>query len=226
MLRYRGQRHARVLLHSTREMVLLNRRASLGEGDEVLLLSKHMAVFIRSHLYIGVDIGVTVDSRFSSVRFFLSLSFIFVAGYVGFIFRAVLGLLPGGLAQRAGTVDVLECAGSLFVVCTMASAGVIRTLKDMTIVTIRSLGAIAKSGEGTANTCGGRDVNMGIAACIVGAVATLKVRARGHAVIGQFVGHVACLTSFARARAHELFADGNFFGIVGEFARGAENAGT
>ena len=72
--------------------------------------------------------------------------------------------------------------------------GIVRALENMTIVTVWTFGAKTESGESTANTSSGGNVNMGVAACTVGAVAAEKVRAGWHAMVGQFMRHIACLS--------------------------------
>lgn len=67
---------------------------------------------------------------------------------------------------------------------------------------------------------------MGIAACIVRAVAVLVVGASRHAIIGRLVGKVATVAVGARAGAEERLAHGHFVGVVIEATLGAERADT
>ena len=63
---------------------------------------------------------------------------------------------------------------------------------------------------------------MGVAACIVSAVATKEMSAGGNAMIGELVRKVTILANWTRTRAKEVFADGDLGGIMGESARRTE----
>lgn len=66
---------------------------------------------------------------------------------------------------------------------------------------------------------------MGIAACIIGAVAAQKVNACRHTVDRHDVTHVAVFAGGAIA-LEEGLADGDFVGVVGEATRSAERTFT
>ena len=68
-------------------------------------------------------------------------------------------------------------------------------------------------------------MNVGIAACIVRAVAAQKVGACWQSRIGNSVTEVAVGIGGAGARTKKAFADGDFVRVVGKFARRAARAG-
>ena len=92
----------------------------------------------------------------------------------------------------------------------------------MALVTVRALGAEAEGGKDTTNGSGRRDMNMGITACNVRAVAAEEVRARRHAVVCHVVRHVTVVSIRAGAASKEVLADGDSAWIVAEPAAGAE----
>ncbi len=66
---------------------------------------------------------------------------------------------------------------------------------------------------------------MGIAACIIGAVAAQEVNACRHTVDRHDVAEVAVFAGGAVA-FEESWADGDFVGVVGEATRSAERTFT
>ena len=96
----------------------------------------------------------------------------------------------------------------------------------MAFVTLLSLGAVAERGERTADGGSRGNVDVGVAACTVCAVAAQEVGAGRHAVVIKLVGHVAAFTTGAGSGVEEFLADSNFLVIVREFAGGAEFTGT
>lgn len=150
----------------------------------------------------------------------------FVAGNVRLVFRAGLGLALSSFAQSSCSVNVRELALALLAVGAVTMVGVIRTLEDMTAIALLTLGAIAESSERTANGSRRGDVDVGIAACSVRAVAAKKVRAGRDAMVRRLVRHIAIVAGLAPTIAQPFFADGDFRGIVGELAARTERAGT
>lgn len=106
-----------------------------------------------------------------------------VAGNVRLVFGAGLRLALSSFAQSSCAVNVRELALALLAVGAVTMVGVIRTLEDMTAIALLTLGAIAESSERTANGSRRGDVDVGIAACSVRAVAAKKVRAGRYAVV-------------------------------------------
>ena len=80
-----------------------------------------------------------------------------------------------------------QTASILLTICAMTMVGIVRALEDMTFVTISSLGAEPKGSEGPADRSSRGNIDMGIAACTVGAVAAKEMGASRHTVVGRIV---------------------------------------
>ena len=119
---------------------------------------------------------------------FITVLVIVAARDVGFILRAGLGLAFSSFAQSAGAIDMGKTANVLFKIRAATMVGIVRALEDMTFLTTIALGAVAKGSEGTANGSSRGNIDMGISACSVGAVAAKEMCASRHTVIGRLVG--------------------------------------
>lgn len=127
-------------------------------------------------------------------------------------------------AQVAGAIDVRKRAYAFLALCASTMVGIVRALENMAFVTISTLRAEAEGSERTANRSSRGDIDMGIAACTVRAVAAKEMGASWHAVVAGLVGEVAVASSLAGAGVQEVLADGDFRGIVGESAVRAKRA--
>ena len=118
-----------------------------------------------------------------------------------------------------------QWAFAFFDVCAVAIVGVIRAFENVPIATRHALGTEAKSCKGTADRCIERDINMGIGACSLCAVASQEVSACRHSFVCWLVGEVAvgaCRTSLVQ----EVLANGDLFWVVRKSARGSVGAFT
>ena len=122
-------------------------------------------------------------------------------------------MLSSSFAEYVSTHGMWERA---LVVRAFALIGKIRTLEHMTLVTV-VVRAIAETCKRSTDRGRGGDVDMGITACIIGAVAAQEVNARRHAVDRHDVAEVTIFASGALA-LEECGTDGDFRRVVGEAA--------
>jgi len=121
---------------------------------------------------------------------------------------------------------VRQRATSVFKIGAEAVVSVIRAFNNVAPVTICALNTVAQSSERTANRGGGRNLNMGVATCSVGAVAAQEINAGRHAVVRHLVREVAVGTTTTLALLGKVLADGNLGWIMVEVATGTIGAGT
>jgi len=92
----------------------------------------------------------------------------------------------------------------------------------MTLVALGTRFAIAKQGERTTNERAGGGGDMGIAACIIRAVAVEEMGASRHTIVRRLVGEVAEVSVSAASGSEERLTHGNLFRVVIKAALGAK----
>ena len=178
----------------------------LVKCNKVVLLRQLVATVI-GHDKIDVTIRISLSRCGTVLSVFLIARNITVVG-------VDLSQSRGGIAQDMSVIDVRKLAS---LVSAVATAGILRALEDMTVLTLR-IGTIAVARERRTDGSGRGYFDVRIAACIIRAVAAKEMKARGHALVGDGVTEVAEVTGRTLV-LEEGLADGDLFWIVGEVAR-------
>lgn len=139
------------------------------------------------------------------------------------VFKLRLVICTLFLAFNVRMASVRELA---LVVTALAFLGKVRTFIDVALVAFGAGVAVSKQGKRTTHKRARGHGDMGIAACIVCAVAVLEVSASRHAVVSRLVGKIADITFGAGSEAGIRLAHGDFLGVVVETAIAAVGANT
>ena len=113
-----------------------------------------------------------------------------------------------------------------FLVSALAFLRVVGTLDHMTLVALGTRFAIPKQGKRTTDERAGGGRDMGIAACIIRAVAVEEMGASRHTIVRRLVGEVAEVAVSAASGAEERLTHGHLFRVVIKAALGAKGADT
>jgi len=138
-----------------------------------------------------------------------------------FDFRVVFS--PSFLTFHMRMACVREFA---FLVSALAFLRIVGTLDHMTLVALDTCLAITKQCKWTTDERAGGGRNMGIAACIIGAVAVEEMGASRHTIVCRLVGKVAEVAVSAASGTEERLTHGNLFRVVVKAALGAERTDT
>lgn len=90
----------------------------------------------------------------------------------------------------------------------------IRALIDMTFFARSAFGAVAESGECSANGCAWVCPNMGVTALGVGTVPAQEMQTSWNSFCGGIMGKVTVKTCLTLACLQKITADGNLIGVV------------
>jgi len=200
-----------VLHHPNRKHAITLRKGILEKGDIVPVLR---------------DIMVAAIDTMYAVSILLLLLFLVLHLFTArrLDLRRLVWAKP--LALLVCMANMLELAFASLVVRAVASLRKVWALEHMLLVTSLALVAVAKQRERATNEGGRGYGHVGIAACILGAVAGHVVGASGDTVVGRPVGEIAQGTLSARAGEKEGLADGDLGSVVGKAAFRAVGTGT